>query len=394
MRAFRLAGVIIVIVVCSPIMNIASADEPLSLTSDFIDSIGVGLHIDYGDGGYRDVDRVLESLHYLGISNVRNDAPNPRRAKQSSFPRLAAEGIHFDMISPAFETLPDLAAFQERFPGAVAAIEGVNEINNNRSMEYAGFTGTKAAQAFQAELFNRVKADRVLAAVPVFNFTDYPDHPGIADYGNFHAYAKGGREPTEDLRNGREWQGGVMPGKPLVCTEFGYFTAPTGVGWGGVTEEQQARLLLFGLLENAAAGVKRTYIYQLLDAYPDPAYKDQERHFGLFDIEFKPKIAATTLRNVLAILRDVAPSTSEVPLTPPMVTANARTLLLRSSATEWVLFVWAPESAETMIEFDHSVLMVVEYTPSISRNAITDYHSVNQIKIDKEVTPLVLNIFL
>ena len=48
-------------------------------TSDFLDTIGVGTHLEYTDGAYDDspsaVQQVLADLQYLGIDQVRDGVP-------------------------------------------------------------------------------------------------------------------------------------------------------------------------------------------------------------------------------------------------------------------------------------------------------------------------------
>jgi hypothetical protein len=68
---------------------------------------------------------------------------------------------------------------------------------------------------------------------------------------------------------------------------------------GALSQRGQARLILTGLLDNVAQGVRETYLYQLLDAYPDPNAQDSEKHYGLFDINDRPKLSAQMLRRLM-----------------------------------------------------------------------------------------------
>ncbi len=100
-------------------------------------------------------------------------------------------------------------------------------------------------------------------------------------------------------------QRAVMPGGGIVLTEAGYYSLPGGGSWGGVDLTTQAKPRLLNLLFDAAKlGVSRTYLYQLLDAYPDPSNTDMEKHFGLFDINNKPKPVAAAIHNLTTILAD------------------------------------------------------------------------------------------
>jgi hypothetical protein len=57
-------------------------------------------------------------------------------------------------------------------------------------------------------------------------------------------------------------------------------------------------------MDAAQLGAKQTFIYQLLDAYPDPSGANQEDHFGLFRLDNSPKPAAVAIHNLTTILGD------------------------------------------------------------------------------------------
>jgi hypothetical protein len=93
--------------------------------------------------------------------------------------------------------------------------------------------------------------------------------------------------------------GRMEPKDKAAITEIGYYTLPGKGTWGGVDEPTQAKLTLNLILDSVNAGISRVYLYQLLDAYPDPAASEMEKHFGLFDITYRPKPAATAIRNLV-----------------------------------------------------------------------------------------------
>jgi hypothetical protein len=333
----------------------------------FTENIGVNIHVEYTDGRYANWREVAKALKYLGIREVRDSTLDPRNQGQKSYELLAAEGIRFDFIAGRW-TLPNviasLADLQSRYPGVVSAIEGVNEINNNLKWSYSGKTGREAARLYQSDLYNAAKANVFLRDAPIYNFTDYPTRSGLADFGNIHVYAKGGATPDAALKNGLNEQLKAMPDKPVVCTEFGYFTADPEVGWGGVSEEKQAAYLLRGLLLNAVNRVKRTYIYELLDAYPDKATVDQEKHFGLFKLDYQPKLSATALRNFLLILRSPNNAIVETGAIKISVSDGVGSILFRDS-NGYSLVLWSEGATQAHVNLPLGVKEAEIYDPLV-----------------------------
>jgi hypothetical protein len=339
LKALALAGLLIVGAATTAAAQTVRA-------ADLAAGVAVNVHVEYTDSGYADVGATLAALKFLNVNLVRDAAPDPHNQGQASYGVLARRGVRFDLFVNGGDiatAVYGLAAFQARYPGAVHAIEGPNEINNHATFSFAGLTDKhRAATAYQTALYAAVKASPILKAIPVLAFTDYPATPGPCDIANFHAYPDGPGAPGARLaKDGAEAQA-VAPGKPLVDTEFGYFSEPVH---GGLTPRAQARLILTGLLDNAARGVRETYIYQLLDAYPDASAQDSEKHYGVFDINNRPKVAAQMLRRLMQLLRDDAPDAHTFPLRPDRFTiqglpATARTLTIEKASGETLIAIW------------------------------------------------------
>jgi hypothetical protein len=314
--------------------------------ADLAASIGVNVHVEYTDGAYADARRTLGDLNFLGVNLVRDAAPDPHSQGQASYGALARAGVRFDLVVNGGDistAVRGLTALQGQYPGAVHAIEGPNEINNHASFSFAGLTDKhRAATAYQAALYAAVKRSPSLKSIPVLAFTDYPATPGPCDVANFHSYPDGRGAPGARLAQDAHAAMAVSPDRPLVDTEFGYFTQPIH---GALSQRGQARLILTGLLYNAAQGVRETYIYQLLDAYPDPGAQDSEKHYGLFDIENRPKMSAEMLRRLMQLLHDDAANAHTFPLRSAGVTiqglpATARTLTIEKASGEILIAVW------------------------------------------------------
>ena len=301
-------------------------------------AIGVNVHLTYDRSPYRQTAAVVDALRYLGVTRVRDYAPERGRT-DVRYDTLAAAGIGFDLFVPDQPSRVDAVdALERRHKGAVAAIEGPNEINNF-PVQYDSKSGLSAARALQAALFHTVRARPALADKPVYMFTGYPVDAS-ADMANVHAYAHRGDNPVETLLVALMQTTRGHPRAPFVVTETGYFTAGADVGWGGVTPADQARLELEGILDAVRLGARAVYLYELLDGDRDRGKVDQEHHFGLFDADDHPKPAAVALHNLMADLKPHTPSTRCAPPTPRITGGTASWLRLQDHASPLRLVVW------------------------------------------------------
>jgi Ca2+-binding RTX toxin-like protein len=282
--------------------------------SDLLDTFGVATHINFTDGVYAPIAKVLGALDYLGIDHVRDRAPNPSYARvgQLHLEQAADAGLKFTFHALAKEdpvtVVRNLHSFLAANPGTISAIEGPNEVNNF-PVSYKGLTGTAAAQAYQKALFAAVNADPLLKDIPVLGFTDYPVHSSASDWNNTHPYPKKGDQPRDTILLNRNAQDAVDPGKPFAITEMGYhnaLNADTKGGWEGVDLKTQAKLVLNAYMDAADLGSRATYLYQLLNSPATGSGADQENQFGLFTATYAPKPAATAIHNLTTILHDDA----------------------------------------------------------------------------------------
>jgi hypothetical protein len=289
---------------------------PTTTAAALLALLGVNTHLSWSTQAWRAQawPTIEADLAYIGVRHVRDDPP----VAQWTLPeyvRLARRGVHFDILTgPRFETtLPaGIDALEREVPGAVAAIEGANEIN----LYPVAFQGLNSgrepgrfARAFQSALYRRVRDDPALAGVPVYNLTlgnptpaliaDLGDMTDMADVANWHPYSEH-RPPAESLRRGAAQARQVVRGKPLVFTEAGYCGDVAGA-WCSATRAQQAAWTLDLWLDSASLGA-RVYVYALADnaARHDPA--DAENGFGLFDAAGHPYAVAAALHAFAAII--------------------------------------------------------------------------------------------
>jgi hypothetical protein len=323
-------------------------------TRTLADSLGIVTHLDYHDTPYGDFNKVKAVLAYLGIQNIRDMMP---RFDSKPYQDLAALGYHFDLVvrSEAANELPQtiqqLEALERQHPGAIGAVEGLNEANHWPAT-YHGLTGFPAAVTLQRELYSAVKASDTLHHVPVYAMTlggaqesDYDrlgDLSPYADFANAHIYFPKGRPPSS------VWDGALALNRrstphlaQTVITETGYTTAVNSEH--RVSEDIQAKYLLTLICHAWQQGIGRLFIYALVDDSTN--YSDWTRGLGLYRYNWTPKPAAVAIHNWMLALKDPPARTG---ITRPgslsyhlsSAEAGIATLLFKKSDDTFVLLIW------------------------------------------------------
>ncbi len=336
----------------------------------FQDSLGVNVHMEYTDGKYANSSAVLGDLQYLGIHNVRDEVPAPANwlphgQGVAAIEILAANNIKFNLVAADVQSLStsmqQLDALVQKNPGSVISIEGPNEINNFPVPVAPGQSEEQSAEAYQRSLYSAVKSDSLFQNTPVLYLTggapiNLQTNQGLADIANTHPYPHNGEQPSVWLPRDFASYFQMTGTYTKNITETGYYTLPQVTNWGGVDEPTQAELLLNDYFDAALQGVAHTYVYQLLDAYPDPQNNNMEYHFGFFHLDNSPKIIAYAMRHLADVLPADKPSAQQnvqANITGlPSGTGHA--LALTGSDGSIALFLWneAPvwnESAESML---------------------------------------------
>jgi hypothetical protein len=334
--------------------------------SAFQDSVGVTTHIVYFDTGYGNWPRVVSALQDLGIRHVRdgvyaNPAPQWRDWNQRYYDAVelaAAHGLRFDfgMGQPGFEagTLSQLVGVVAgRLRNAVEALEDPNEFDL-----FGGMTHWPSAlAAYDRALYEEAKSARSLRSLPVVgpSFAG-PGAPSLIgdqarwlDVGNIHPYT-GGLSPSRAHTASELARAAVTaPRKPVWATEAGYDNATAATTASGeemaVPEDVAAVYTLRTLLDNFASGIRRTYLYELLDEHSDPARADPQQHFGLLRYDFTPKPAYDALRNLLTLIGNGRPRHALRALDLRTDTDAVRRLVLERPDGSYVVAFWTLASA-------------------------------------------------
>ena len=324
----------------------------------FVDSIGVNTHLSYTDTPYfsRWQD-VLTKLQRSGIRHIRDGFYNwtnePFIAEHRT---LASAGIRCDYIIPLNSTTTGsiIASFAERVKD-MEAVEGPNECDAGSNCGGGGANGVKSGVAFMKTVHEAGTTLHIPVIGPSFTLAgSYAAAGNLSssiDYNNLHVYF-GGRNPGSQGWGDSDNQGHSYgsfewwkdqaqldaPGLPLMVTEAGYispsapqaYTIPESLGASYVP-----RLLLLAFNK----GVKRSYIYELLDEVSSPGY-------GLLRSDLSEKPAFTALATLIAELND-----SGTPFVPAVLeysitggdSSLAHTLLQKRDGS-FILVLWSETS--------------------------------------------------
>jgi len=187
-----------------------------------------------------------------------------------------------------------------------------------------------------------------------------PNGTVFADYANLHNYVKcnGCGAPRDNIAWSAEATGQAedngfdgLDGEYLGSTWSKHYAAlpysagpalprvTTETGWdtgSGITEDEQGKVLVNVYLSAAKRGWAYTFIYQLMD---------DSDSFGLFTSSLTPKLAATYIHNLTAILADSSSSFSAAPLSYSITNefATVHDLLLQKSDGTYALVVWGDQ---------------------------------------------------
>lgn len=304
-----------------------AAGEQARSADEFIDSIGINIHLAYTEGIYGDYEGVVKPrLRELGVRHVR-DGLEPRRFDMAEKFRdlYGTLGIRSLLISnPRHHDPAQARDFVKNVIGAekVTAIEGINEPN----LFFGNEDWKTIARSFQRQMYQTFKADQATAELPFIApalvildpearaANEFGDLTAFADFGNVHNYY-GGRNP-ETNGWGENGYGGltfnfervaapVSGSKPVMSTETGWHNAAaTASGHRYTPEHIVARYMPRLFLHQFNRGVARSYPYEFIDQGFDQT--DLEQTHGLLRRDNTAKPAFTALKNLIGILNDRA----------------------------------------------------------------------------------------
>ena len=350
-RAAKFAAVsFFALMAYTPTLSALPAETQAVNASAFLDTIGINTHMmnKWGGNAYADVGRVEWQLNYIGVKHIRDcfcDDYGTETLKKLSADigtrvNLWANGAIYDRVIAGVKANPKI----------IDSVEGANEADTF-PQNFQGLTGVQAGVALQKKFFADVKGYAATASVPVNSLTvihneSLPIIGDISPYTNrtsSHIYPQwggyNGELPYPYIQIIAKKMNAMAPGKPSVITEGGWWTKPHP---RGVTETVHAKYTLNYLLDAYKQGIVRTYLYELLDEYPDADGSKMDSHFGLFRYNGTAKPAAVALHNMTTILADAGKVVSPGKLSYSVdgMPATGYQLLMQKSDGTFVLALW------------------------------------------------------
>lgn len=287
--------------------------------AEFLNSIGLCVHLGNRQTPYySDFDRVAQLVKEIGITHLRDDAIYASYVNRDydfyqRIRLLAGMGIRFDLVCQdalngyVFTPPRKLPEIYDWCDQSIEMFEGANEPNLIRN---AGLNPAISAD-HQRSIFaiskSTPKLKDIIVASPSYiqkNVAIAENLSDAVDWINLHPYP--GMEHSETSGPGalRGFIAGaerIFGSKPVLVSETGYHTAiETTKSHLPVSEAIKTRYLPRLLLWNYINGVRKTYIYELIDS-ANQGLTDPESNFGLADFSGNPKPSFLAVKQLLSL---------------------------------------------------------------------------------------------
>jgi hypothetical protein len=358
--------------ISAPTTSAAGGEAPRSADA-FVDSAGVNVHLSSFATFYGNVNAVTSSLEGLGVRHIRDGVAIGQPSVCAEEVRLAAAGIHLDLITATNLSVPALQTWAACLGTAIDTIEGPNEYDVSgdpnwianlsayaRLLDPSMKPATILAPAVTTEQ-NSIALGSLAASVDEGNMHDYfaARNPGTPGWGGTDAYGTYG-----SIAYNMGLATITSGSKPVVATETGYSEAGDQYAVPAATK---MRYTLRTLLEHWNAGVARTYFFELADEGIAPPFS----HYGLTDTVGTPKPAYVGLKNLLSHLADPGGTFATVPLayTIGAVSSVHHTLLQKRNG-HYVLVLWVeqpewdPDTSAAITVAPQTATLTFTQTPS------------------------------
>jgi hypothetical protein len=331
--------------------------EKAAQSDGFVDSIGVQTHISYINTAYGNWPKVLAGLESLGVRHIRDGLP-VTSTYLSIFQQMAAAGIRCTcgFALPNSLTASQISSFVQQTQN-VEALEAPNECDASNNCGGGGVTGVANVVAFLPILDAASTMTKLPVVGPSFTlqlgYASAGDIAPLINFNNLHVYF-GGRnpgspgwgegDPEGNFYGSFAWwidQGNLdAPGTPDMVTETGYMAYPTATQPGTIPESVEASYTPRTVLLSFTKGIKRTFVYELVDEWSTTGY-------GLLANDFSEKPAFMALKNLIATFEDPGASFTPGSLSYS-ITGNTNTmqhLLLQKRDGSYWLVLWLEQSS-------------------------------------------------
>lgn len=379
-------------------------------TVAFLDSVGVNIHMTYTDTPYDDHAKVLEALREMGIRHVRDRLVPGREGDQAGFLEQLGERGGCAQLVLGGETVSERELARSvdlvrEHADVVAGVEGPNELDLLVRRDWQDVASSQ--QRFIAAAFrDEPGLEETPVAAPSVGRVEAFRQPGDLsenlDMANIHPYP-GGDPPEGELDPHIEGARALAGDAPVLVTETGYHNALADEeSQPGVTEDAAAAYLPRLLLDAFAKGVVRTYLYELVDEFPND--DDDQASFGLYKIDWSAKPSAESVSALLALLAST-PSSQVGSLQVAVQAedgADVRSLLLADDEGYW-LALWQATSVydyrdnETIDVEAEAVTVVLDEAADIEvhwlvGNKTRDVADAKEIGLPLTAEPLLMRI--
>jgi hypothetical protein len=291
---------------------------------------------------------VSRALAELGVRQIRDGACAGCIDQNERLAALGRQGVGLTLImgrpggSESLASLIRLAS--GRLAPYLSGLEGPNEYDGSGDPRWKS-----RVRAYQRALWQRVHQTQALAGVSVLgpsllssaNFWKLGNLSRWLDCGNVHTYS-GGDVPSADLRVNLAGVRRVASRKPACATEAGYHNAVVARGNHPAVSETTAGAYVPRLyLDFFRSGIERTFLYELVDEWSDPARLKRDSNFGMLRNDFSPKPAYRSLK---ALMQLTTPSGRVGRLAPLRVAvdgpSDVRWQLLQTAPGRYAVALW------------------------------------------------------
>jgi hypothetical protein len=402
--------------------NRASFFETAGSARDFVNSIGINVHLNYFDTAYGDFPFVLRELKSIGIRHVRDGVhlqnADYNDALYGRWTQLGEAGVRLDAVLDPRSNLgsvtPSLLDRVNRLASqAIESFEGPNELDVSNLPNWPSID-----RSYQAALFNSARSMTDGESIKVIgpsmasasNGSQVGDIHDRIDQGNLHPYPAG-QMPSVVFPSQVELAGAMSGDKQIVFTESGYHNALNDHSdQPAISELAAAKYIPRLFLEDYARGIQRTYLYEFLDEKSDPGLSHFQMHWGLIRADKSEKPAFVALKNLIAELSDESSQTRLRQLGWSLNAASDEThhLLLQKSSGEFDLILWREVSSydcRNQADINNPALpglltlgaeadSITLYEPSLQAQPLGIYNDVTQVHLEIPDHPLVIRIVM
>ena len=317
--------------------NAASADQ-------FVDSIGVDTHFNYGQSSYRtSYAAIRAALVNSGIRHVQDGGFGYSNPLALTY--LGEHGISHSAGFPVNVTAAQITQTLQSNAPYVDVVEPQNEFDETSK------TNPNWASQIVSEqqlLYTTVKSNPAFAHITVLGPSF--GHPwNAAAVGNLDGYEDAGSEHDYTCNDnpGTTLGDGIGPvtallrsatgTKPMWTTEVGY--ADNATNWGcALADSTIAKFDPRAIADRWIAGQARTYFYQFADTAPGLNYDSM----GLVTADGRAKPQYTAIKNMIALLTDPGATFTPAPLGLGLASnaSNVQHLLLQKRDGSYYLMLW------------------------------------------------------